>query len=108
MSKLEDPFRPFNLQDLPLGEIEQKYFMEPNGMMFADYKDETCFCSHKMSRHLDCNDICLSSTCICDGFRNAVSEREDQAKIKKKQKTREKETQEDQQAFSYIQTISKL
>jgi hypothetical protein len=97
MSKLEDPFRPFNLEDLPIGELEQKHFMERNGMMFADYKDETCFCSHKMSRHLDRNDICLSSTCMCDGFRNGsiVSTREDQAKIvekRKKQKVNKKET----------------
>jgi hypothetical protein len=85
-SKLEDPFRPFN-QDLQIG--EQKYFMEPNGIMFADYKDETCFCSHKMSRHLDCNEICLNSTCICDGFRNGsvVSAREDQAKRRERNDT---------------------
>jgi hypothetical protein len=93
MSKLEDPFRPFN-QDLPLGEIEQKYFVEPNGMMFTDYKDETCFCSHKMSRHLDCNDICLNSTCICDGFRNGsvVSARSSEDCREGKETTSKKET----------------
>jgi hypothetical protein len=33
MSKLEDPFRVINPEDLSMGEIQQKIFAEPNGML---------------------------------------------------------------------------
>jgi len=45
-----------------MGELEQKHFMEPNGMLHNDYPDETC--SHKGSMHLD-----QYGMCICDSFR---------------------------------------
>jgi hypothetical protein len=70
MSILEGPFKPFKMEDLSIGELEQKHFLESNGMLHTDYKDETCFCKHRKSQHLDCNDVCLSPKCICDGFRN--------------------------------------
>jgi len=110
MSKLEDPFRPFN-QDLQIGELEQKYFMEANGILYVAYPDKECFCSHKMSRHLDNYDVCLSSKCFCDHFASKDMKKGNQSKGKiKKEHVSKKEVdvQEDQQVFSYIKTISKL
>ena len=68
MSILEDLFRPFNPQDLTTGELEQIHFLELNGMLHNDYKDETCFCGHRTSQHLDADSICPK--CFCDSFRN--------------------------------------
>jgi hypothetical protein len=103
---LEDPFRPFN-QDLQLGELEQKYFMEANGVLYVAYPDKECFCSHKMSRHLDNYDVCLSSKCFCDHF--ASEENQSKGKIKKKHVAKkEVDAHDDQQVFYYIKTISKL
>jgi hypothetical protein len=119
MSKVEDPLKPLRLEDLDIGQIQQKHFAEPNGMLHTDYKDKTCYCTHKNSQHLNCDGICLqassSEICICDSFRNGnmiTSAWEDQSKIikrKKQQAVKKKiDAAEDQHIFDYIHQISKI
>jgi hypothetical protein len=89
-------------------------FIEPNGCMFADYKDETCFCGHKNSRHLDKYSICLATnpTCISDGFKNESTQR---PKVRNEGKNNDNKIETDIQQdpvinnkISYLQTISKM
>jgi len=123
-NKLEDPdpLRPFNPEELSIGQIQQKHFAEANGMLFPKVPDEQCHCGHFNSVHLDAVDICLSKNCWCDSFRNrpttTSSTYEDQSKIigkRKKQrvdKARVKETNdipiEDRHIFDYIRQMSKM
>jgi hypothetical protein len=90
---------------------------QANGCMFVNYKDEICFCSHKMSLHLDRFDVCLSPKCICDSFRNeqTLSTKEDQSKIGEKKKQQAAKTKEkvdplvgDPHIFDYIYQLSRM
>ena len=79
MAILEDPFRLLNSENLSIGEHQQKYFTEANGILHTNYKDEMCRCGHKQSKDLDRYDLCLSvtgsladTTCLCDGFRDII------------------------------------
>jgi hypothetical protein len=74
MSNSLEILKPFDPQELSIGEQQLKHFAEPNGMLHTSYKDDICLCSHRKSQHLFCDDICLVANpiCICDGFHNVV------------------------------------
>jgi len=95
--------------DLTVGERQQKYFIEPNGMLHNGYPDEKCYCGHLTSQHLDCTDCCLDAQCICESFENGVaSPQEQNGKEKWKKKNGKVQTEEDQQLISYIKTLSEM
>ncbi len=43
--------------------------MEPNGVFeWQRIDNDTCYCEHKQSSHLDAIEICLNGLCICEKF----------------------------------------
>ena len=109
MSTELEILEPFNPEELSIGEQQQRYFAEPNGMLHNDYKDDVCLCQHKKVSIFSAT---ISPICICDGFHHVIiPAKQDQAKIIgkwKKRQVKEKVSTEDQRVYNYIESISKM